>query len=93
MVSTKNGLVYYEAKQLVDASGDADLVYLAGYDYELAGELEPAQTLTTTFKMVNVDVSKRKSISKEQFHHIMKQAAESGNYDLPRKEGSDHITQ
>lgn len=92
IVSTKIGLVYYRAKQFIDTTGDADLIYLAGFDYEQAGELEPAQTLTTTFKMVNVDAVKRKTVSKEQFHQLMKQAAESNKYDLPRKEGSDHIT-
>ena len=30
--------------------GDADLCHFAGFGYELAGELEPAQTLTTTFR-------------------------------------------
>jgi hypothetical protein len=92
VVATKNGIVLYKAKQFIDATGDADIIYQAGYEYELAGELEPAQTLTTTFKMVNVDIAKRKSIPKELFHELMKQAAESGKYDLPRKEGSDHIT-
>jgi hypothetical protein len=92
IVATKIGLALYEAKQFIDASGDADIVYMAGYDFELAGELEPAQTLTTTFKMVNVDAGKRKTISKDQFHKLMKEAAESGQYSLPRKEGSDHIT-
>lgn len=92
IVATKNGLMYVTAKQFIDTSGDADLIHMAGYGYELAGELEPAQTLTTTFKMVNVDMQKRKSITKEQFHQLMKQASESGKYDLPRKEGSDHIT-
>lgn len=92
LVATKNGLVQYSAKQIVDATGDADIIFQAGFDFEMAGEREPAQTMTTTFKMVNVDPVKRKSVPKEQFHHLMKQAAESGKYDLPRKEGSDHIT-
>jgi len=92
LVATKSGLTYYSAKQFIDATGDADIIYQAGFDYELAGEIDPAQTLTTTFKMVNVDTVKRKSISKEQFHQLMAKAAESGHYHLPRKEGSDHIT-
>lgn len=92
VVASKSGLGIYRAKQIVDATGDADICFQAGIDYELAGDLEPAQTLTTTFKMVNVDVPRRKSISKEEFHQLMREAAESGDYDLPRKEGSDHIT-
>ncbi|MBS0027695.1 FAD-dependent oxidoreductase [Chitinophaga sp. 22321] len=92
VVATKSGLALYKAKQYVDTTGDADIVYLAGYDFELAGEQEPAQTLTTTFKMVNVDAVSRKALSKEAFHQLMTDAAESGKYNLPRKEGSDHIT-
>jgi FAD dependent oxidoreductase len=92
IVATKMGLRRLDASVVVDASGDADVCHFAGAGYELAGQFEPAQTLTTTFKLVNVDVPKRKSISKAEFHALMAQAAESGRYDLPRKEGSDHIT-
>jgi len=92
VVADKDGLKVYSANQIIDASGDADVIHQAGFDYEIAGELEPAQTLTTSFKMVNVDIVKRKTISKEEFHALMAKAAESGKYKLPRKEGSDHIT-
>ncbi len=92
VVATKQGLRHFSARVFVDASGDADLCHFAGIPYELAGDIEPAQTLTTTFKMVNVDIPRRKSISKMKFHQIMAEAANSGEYSLPRKEGSDHIT-
>jgi hypothetical protein len=92
IVATKTGLSFYKAKMVVDATGDADICHQGGFDYELAGEKEPAQTLTTTFKMVNVDIAKRKSVAKSQINAWMAEAAESGKYDLPRKEGSDHIT-
>ena len=46
---------------LVDASGDADLCAFAGFGYETAGELDPAQTLTTTFRMANVDHERRRA--------------------------------
>lgn len=92
IVATKLGLRRFSAKVFVDASGDADICHFAGFDYELAGEIDPAQTLTTTFKLCNVDIAKRRGISKDEFHRRMAEAAESGDYDLPRKEGSDHIT-
>ena len=92
LVATKAGLHSVEARVVVDASGDADVSHHAGFDYELAGELDPAQTLTTTFRMINVDHERRGLISKEEFHGLMAKAAESGEYDLPRREGSDHIT-
>lgn len=92
IVATKLGLRRFTADIFIDASGDADVCHFAGIGYELAGEIDPAQTLTTTFKMCNVDVARRKSISKDEFHGLMAAAAESGDYALPRKEGSDHIT-
>ena len=92
LVATRAGLRRVGAKVFVDSSGDADVCAFAGVPFELAGEIDPAQTLTTSFKMVNVDIARRKSISKEQFHKLMAEAADSGDYDLPRKEGSDHIT-
>jgi hypothetical protein len=92
LVATKAGLRTVEARVVVDASGDADVCHHAGFSYELAGELDPAQTLTTTFRMANVNQERRRSVSKERLHLLMAEAAESSNYDLPRREGSDHIT-
>lgn len=92
LVATKAGLRSVEAAVVVDASGDADVTHHAGFGYELAGEIDPAQTLTTTFRMGNVDHARRKTIDKDQLHALMAEAAESGEYDLPRREGSDHIT-
>jgi FAD dependent oxidoreductase len=92
LVATKAGLRTVEARVVVDASGDADVCHHAGYSYELAGELDPAQTLTTTFRMANVDQERRKTVSKDRLHELMAEAAGSGEYDLPRREGSDHIT-
>jgi glycine/D-amino acid oxidase-like deaminating enzyme len=90
VVATKIGLRRISARIVVDASGDADVCYHSGVPFELAGDREPAQTLTTTFRMCNVDVAKRKSVPKAKFHELMADAAGSGRYDLPRKEGSDH---
>ena len=87
IVATKAGLRRIGCRMVVDASGDADVCHAAGVPYELAGEQEPAQTLTTTFKLVNVDMERRKAVPKAEFHRLM---AEATGYDLPRREGSDH---
>lgn len=92
VIATKAGLREVQAAVFIDASGDAELAYYAGLPFENAGEHEPAQTLTTTFKLVNVDTKARFGISKKQFHALMAQAAENLGYKLPRKEGSDHVT-
>jgi hypothetical protein len=91
-IATKQGLKKLQADFFIDATGDADLCYFAGAPCELAGEHEPAQMLTTTFKVVNVDTVLRKTITKQEFHSRMAAAAHSGVYDLPRREGSDHAT-
>ncbi|MBO0876238.1 MAG: FAD-dependent oxidoreductase, partial [Pseudonocardia sp.] len=91
LLATRGGLRVVEADVVVDASGDADVCHYAGFGYEQAGELEPAQTLTTTFRMANVDVPARKAIGKDELHRLMAEAADHG-YRLPRREGSDHIT-
>lgn len=92
VVATKAGLQEVEASVFVDASGDGDLCHFAGFGYELAGSVSPAQTATTTFRMVNVNHDRRDQVSKDEFHGLMAAAADSGGYDLPRREGSDHIT-
>jgi len=92
VVATKAGLLRVRAGVVVDASGDADVCHLAGFGYEPAGESGPAQTLTTTFRMVNVDHAARATIDKDRLHELMAAAAASGEYDLPRREGSDHVT-
>ncbi len=92
VMATKAGLRRIEASVVIDASGDADVCHFAGVPTDLAGELEPAQTLTTTFRMANVDDDRRRTIDRVAFHALMAEAAESGAYELPRREGSDHIT-
>ncbi len=92
VVATRAGLQRVRARVIVDASGDADVCHHAGFGYETAGETDPAQTLTTTFRMANVDVARRRTLVKDAFHALMAEAAASGEYDLPRREGSDHIT-
>lgn len=92
LLATKGGLRRVEGSVFVDASGDADVSAFAGFSYELAGEIDPAQTLTTTFRMANVDQERRKTVTKDRLHELMAEAAGSGDYDLPRREGSDHNT-
>jgi FAD dependent oxidoreductase len=92
IIATKAGLARVRAGVVVDTSGDADVCHFGGFGYELAGEHEPAQTLTTSFRLVNVDLERRRSIGKDELHALMRAAADSGAYDLPRRDGSDHIT-
>jgi len=87
----KSGFQKVKAKRVIDASGDADFCHLAGFPYETAGESEPAQSMTTTFRMCNVDLNKFKQAGgNSTLKEKMKTAYESRAYPLPRKEGSAH---
>jgi FAD dependent oxidoreductase len=86
----KSGFVKLLADVIIDASGDADVAAKAGVPFESA-EDGPVQSLTTTFKLINVDTDKAKALKKDQLHDLMAKAIKEG-YALPRKEGSVHIT-
>lgn len=92
IVDGKRGLMKLTARVVIDATGDADVCCRAGAPFERAGDIDPAQTLTTTFRMVNVDVERAKAFGKKAMWAKMEEAAASGAYNLPRKEGSWHIT-
>ncbi|GAA0877094.1 FAD-dependent oxidoreductase [Algoriphagus jejuensis] len=85
------GFFTITAKRVVDASGDADYCHWAGLPYEKAGESEPAQSMTTTFRMSNVDLDAfEKAGGKKMLQAKMGEAYDSGSHPLPRKEGSAH---
>ncbi|HLI91749.1 MAG TPA: FAD-dependent oxidoreductase [Ktedonobacteraceae bacterium] len=92
IVDGKSGLGLIQARVIVDASGDADICFHAGVPFQRAGEDGPAQSLTTTFRMGNVNVEQALAVKRPQLEALMKRANLSGQYRLPREEGSVHIT-
>ncbi|RUT30234.1 FAD-dependent oxidoreductase [Arsenicitalea aurantiaca] len=90
VVGTPKGPQAIRARIIVDSSGDAHVAARAGAPFEDAGALGIAQSLTTTFKMINVDVARAKAFPKAEMWALM--AEKSDRYRLPRKEGSAHIT-
>lgn len=91
VLATRQGLRAVRARAVVDASGDAEVIARAGGEFEDSGALGIAQSLTATFKMINVDVPRASSFPKKEMWALMANANQEG-YDLPRKEGSAHIT-
>jgi hypothetical protein len=90
--ATKQGLRAVRAGAVVDASGDADVAARAGAPFEDAGADGTAQSLTATFRMIDVDVAAARAFPKGELWARMAEAADSGAYDLPRREGSAHVT-
>jgi glycine/D-amino acid oxidase-like deaminating enzyme len=92
LLATRNGLLRVCGNVFVDCTGDADLCARAGGGYDGAGTGEPVQALTTTFRVANVDTDRARSFPKEELFELMARAARSGDYELPRQEGSIHRT-
>jgi ribulose 1,5-bisphosphate synthetase/thiazole synthase len=92
VLATKEGLRRVSARITIDATGDADVVARAGGAYEKAGEAGPIQSCTTVFFMANVGIDKAKAFGKEALWAEMERANQSGEYNLPRIEGSFHAT-
>lgn len=88
----KGGESVIEADAFVDASGDADLCAMAGVPYEDARSTPNLQSVSTIFRVANVDVEKAAALPKAELWAMMRAAAASGEYLLPRLEGSWHRT-
>lgn len=92
VVGGKSGIGLITGKVFVDASGDADLCFRAGAPFQPAGEDGPAQSLTTTFRLGNVDEERALKVKRADLVRMMKEANLSGEFRLPREEGSVHRT-
>jgi glycine/D-amino acid oxidase-like deaminating enzyme len=88
----KGGERWVGAGAVIDASGDADVAAMSGAAYDNAARQGKVQSLSTLFKLANVDVERAASVNKAELWERMREAAASGAYDLPRVEGSWHRT-
>ncbi len=89
----KGGERWVEADAFVDASGDADVAAMAGASYDDATTTPGGvQSLSTLFKLANVDVDRASAVPKAELWALMRDAVEDGGYRLPRVEGSWHRT-
>lgn len=88
----KGGERTVAADAVIDASGDADVSAMAGVPYDNAREQGRVQSLSTLFKVANVDIGLASKVPKAELWALMREAAESGDYVLPRIEGSWHRT-
>ena len=90
VVDTKSGLARIEAKLVIDASGDADVVHRAGWA-TTKGQDGAIQNPTMIFRIGNVDVDRYRrywgedTISQSHVIEALIQAENSGGYHLPRK--------
>lgn len=88
VIDTKSGLAQIRARVLVDATGDADLIYRAGYDYTM-GDDGAIQNPTEIFRLGGVDMERflnywgKDTIGPEPVTRLLQSAKERGG-NLPR---------
>jgi len=88
----KGGERWVEAPVFIDASGDADVAAMAGVPHDSPKDGQTVQSLSTLFKLANVDIDRARAVPKQDLWARMAEAAGSGEYALPRVEGSWHRT-
>ncbi|MBR2477125.1 MAG: FAD-dependent oxidoreductase [Clostridia bacterium] len=76
-IATKSGVISVEADYFIDASGDGELIYMTGCDYQLGRESDGlSQPMTTCFRMSNVDIDlflKEKDVLQEKYENLQKE--------------------
>ncbi|MFB4284214.1 FAD-dependent oxidoreductase [Nonomuraea sp. MTCD27] len=89
VAETKAGAGRIAGAVFVDATGDAELAWRAGAAVERPDGEQRVQPLTATFRLGGVDLT---ATPTAELHRLMREAAESGDFALPRTEGSAHRT-
>jgi FAD dependent oxidoreductase len=89
IVETRAGPRRVRATTVVDASGDAEVAWRAGAALDRSLDVRERQPGTVTFRVGGVAPN---PAGKRELHAAMRAAAASGEYALPRLEGSVHRT-
>ena len=76
-VATKSGVMEFQADFFIDASGDGELIAMAGCDYQLGRESDGfCQPMTTCFRLSGVDLelfNKDKPMLQEKYKEYQKE--------------------
>lgn len=89
IVATKEGPLRLDASVVIDATGEGEVAWRAGAELASSLPLDDIQPATSTFRVGGVGDS---PAATKELHRLTTEAAASGEYDLPRLEGSIHIT-
>lgn len=80
---TKSGLCAVESKIFIDSTGDGDLAYLAGCDYEMGNQQGRCQPMSSCFKMSHVDMSRIPD--KKTINELFEKAKAADEIHCPRE--------
>lgn len=89
VVETKPGPLRLDACVIVDATGEGEVAWRAGAELAPSLPLDGIQPATSTFRLGGVGAE---PATTKEIHALIAAAIASGEYDLPRREGSIHVT-
>lgn len=89
VAETKSGPVQIRAQVVIDTTGEAEISWRAGATIDTSEDTTRLQPATATFRVGGVA---EETVTTKELHSLIRSAAESGEYALPRLEGSIHIT-
>lgn len=92
LLASGSELLSVEPVVAVDASGDGVLAHLGGAASEGFSDIPNPQAMTVTFTMAPVDQATLAALGRPGLLDLLGEARASGEYDLPREEGSLHAT-
>lgn len=83
---TKSGVLEFESDFFCDATGDGELFYLAGCEYQLGRESDGlCQPMTTCFRMSGVDL-KQFEVDRRELQRRYKEQKANGDIQNPRED-------
>jgi hypothetical protein len=80
---TKSGLCAVESKIFIDSTGDGDLAYLAGCNYEMGNQKGNCQPMSSCFKMSHIDMTRIPD--KKTINELLEKAKEADEIHCPRE--------
>src|ERR1700716_3691436 len=83
----KGGESHFQAGAIIDASGDADICAMAGVEYEDQRSTPHLQSLSTIFRVANVDVDKASALPKPELWAMMRRGGGGGGPPPPPPPG------
>jgi hypothetical protein len=89
ILQTKQGAVRATARVVIDCTGEGEVAWRAGAAMASSLPLDEIQPATSTFRVGGVAAAPAET---KVIHTLLKEAAASGEYNLPRLEGSIHKT-
>lgn len=84
IVENKSGRCAFLGKIIIDATGDGEIAFKSNASYEIGDGKGRAQSLTTMFRMINVDLDKLRELDLWELKKKLEEAKQKGTINIHR---------